>query len=269
MANTETEKILSEAAQTENVRDAKGRWLKKAKRFFTFHEKQDREDQLNRMKRQLNQPQWVNNALSSDTAPQLARGIRTLQDDLEENAPPTDLKGETRDALARRHKELRAQIREGMLTHEEMRRNPPGAVDRHRRWEKANKNRILEYKNISRLLEPESDSKDLASIEIFRPHGRQGQYNPNAQITGHFTNHQVPDENWERTFGEPKVQTPLKSAEQREKMEARLAKARAAKDAKFAALRAARAAAAETAQTTPEVAQTQPEVADTNEPEPT
>jgi hypothetical protein len=41
-----------------------------------------------------------------------------------------------------------------MLSHEEMRKCPPGAVDRHRRWEKKNK-KILEWQNIQRRLNAE------------------------------------------------------------------------------------------------------------------
>jgi hypothetical protein len=56
-----------------------------------------------------------------------------------------------------------------MLSHEEMRKCPPGAVDRHRRWEKKNKKRILEWQNIQRRLNAQNEDRESASIENFRP----------------------------------------------------------------------------------------------------
>jgi hypothetical protein len=194
------DKVLSDLKQTRNVRDKKGKLIQKAKRILTKSEREERETQVARMKGQLRQPTWVNDALGGSTPQTLAKGIRAMEDELEENSPPA-IDGSTRDALSKRHRELREKIRDtGMLTQEEMRRNPPGAVDRHRRWERANKDRILEYKNISRVLEPESDAKDLSSLEVFRP-SRPMVYNSNSQIAGHFAYSDVPQENWDQTFG--------------------------------------------------------------------
>lgn len=74
------------------------------------------------------------------------------------------------DAAVKREAELREKIRgDGMLSHEEMRKCPPGAVDRHRAWEARNKPAILEWQNIKRRLDVESDNRESASIENFRP----------------------------------------------------------------------------------------------------
>src|SRR5574341_1351442 len=181
---SEKEKVLADVKQTRNVRDKKGKLVQKAKRYLTKAERDDREQSVTRMKAQLRQPSWVNDALGGNSPQTLAKGIRSIEEDLEENSPP-QLAGDTRDALAKRQRELREKIKEGMLTHEEMRRNPPGAVDRHRKWERQNKDRILEYKNICRALEPDSDAKDLASVEVFRP-SRPFAYDSRAQISGHM-----------------------------------------------------------------------------------
>lgn len=204
----ETEKLLTEVKQVRNIKDKKGRWVQKAKRFFTKNEREEREGHINRMKHQLRQPAWVNDALGGDTPAQLAKGIRAMEDELEEYSPPATLEGSTRDALAKRQVELRESIKEGMLTHEEMRRNPPGAVDQHRKWERAKKDAITEYKNVSRALEPFSDAKDLASVELFRPSGGPS-FSVNAQIPGHMAYSSVPQENWDKTFGKK----PLKTVE--------------------------------------------------------
>ena len=197
--DNEKEKVLTEVKQTRNVRDKKGKLVTKAKRYLTKAEREEREQQVTRMKAQLRQPTWVNDALGGNSPQTLAKGIRAMEDDLEENSPPV-LSGPTRDALLVRQRELREKIKDGMLTHEEMRRNPPGAVDRHRKWEAQNTDRILEYKNVCRALEPDSDAKDLASVEVFRP-SRPFQYNSNAQIAGHMAYSDVPAENWDRAFG--------------------------------------------------------------------
>lgn len=236
--NAETEKVLDEVKQTRNVRDKRGKLVQKAKRYLTFHEKQDREDQLSTMKRQLKQPGWVNNALSSDTGPLLSKGIKQITEDLEDNSAPTDLTAETKNVLHKRKKELIEQIRVGMLTQEEMRRNPPNAVDRHRRWEKENKDRILEYKNVCRALEPDSDAKDLASVESFRPSMGPGTFMPQAQIPGHMSYQSVPQENWDQTFGPPKVKTAFQSVEEREAREAKIALREANRKRAYAAYRA-------------------------------
>ena len=207
--DSEKDKVLADVKQVRNVRDKKGKLIQKSKRYLTKAEREDREQHVNRMKAQLRQPTWVNDALGGNSPQTLAKGIRSMEEDLEENSPPK-LSAPTRDALSKRQQELREQIKVGMLTHEEMRRNPPGAVDRHRKWEKQNTDRILEYKNVCRALEPDSDAKDLASLEVFRP-SRPFAYNSNAQISGHMAYSDVPQENWEATFGkkEQKADTDL------------------------------------------------------------
>ena len=203
--SAETEKILTEVKRTRNIRDKKGKVVQKAKRYLTKNERDEREDKVLQLKSQLRQPTWVNDALGGNAPQLLVRNIRSIEDDLEENAPPK-IESSTRDVLLMRQRELREKIKTGMLTHEEMRRNPPGAVDRHRRWESQNKDRILEYKNICRVLEPDSDAKDLASVEVFRP-SRPFAYDSNAQIAGHVAYSSVPQDNWDDTFGK-KSQAP-------------------------------------------------------------
>lgn len=209
MATEDTEKFLKDVARVKNIRDEKGRWVQKAKRYYPKQEREERQAQIARMKNQLRQPAWVNDALGGSTPASLAKGIRAMEDELEENSPPVQLPGDTKDALHKRHAELREQLREGMLTHEDMRRNPPGAVDHHRKWERMNKDKILEYKNISRALEPESDAKDLASIEVFRPSGGPA-FSVDAQIPGHMAYTSVPQKNWDQTFGKKKDDSTAK-----------------------------------------------------------
>ena len=73
------------------------------------------------------------------------------------------------DAAVKREMELRADWLNGMLSQEEMRKCPPGAVDRHRAWEKRNKPKIAEWQNIQRRMNAGSEDRESASIERFRP----------------------------------------------------------------------------------------------------
>jgi hypothetical protein len=94
--------------------------------------------------------------------------LRALEKQLESQRPRPYSSDEI-DAAVRREVQLREEIRVGMLSHEEMRKCPPGAVDRHRAWEKRNMGRIEEWQNIQRRLYCESDDRESASIEQFRP----------------------------------------------------------------------------------------------------
>src|SRR6266576_7125529 len=86
-----------------------------------------------------------------------------------ETQRPMPYSGKELDAAVRREAELRSEWTQGMLSQEEMRKSPPGAVDRHRAWEKRNIVKIEEWQNIQRRLNAGSDDRESASIERFRP----------------------------------------------------------------------------------------------------
>lgn len=120
---------------------------------------------------------------------QLTRNLRAAEKDLATQAPKPYVEAEL-DLATKRSDELRNEMLVGMPTQEEMRRNPPGAVDKHRLWEKRNKPRLSEWKNIQLRLHQSGfgelpDSTDLANFERYRPSGGSQQLNmDNAQITG-------------------------------------------------------------------------------------
>jgi hypothetical protein len=113
-----------------------------------------------------------------------------------------DLTPEQRDVAAREERELRAKWLEGMPSQAEMRRRPPGAVGKHMRWEKANKDLILRWKNRVLELNKGNDDPDVANIERFRPVTSTLNMD-NAQIPGREYN--IPSEqfkaNYDQTFG--------------------------------------------------------------------
>lgn len=74
------------------------------------------------------------------------QALRTVDEHLKQ-APP-DLSSQQLDRVDKRIAQLEEQMRPGMLSRDEMMRNPPGAVDQNILWERANKARILEWKNL-------------------------------------------------------------------------------------------------------------------------
>lgn len=109
--------------------------------------------------------------------------IGRLTDMEHEHAVP-EFNASERDAAAKRVKELEAEIKVGMLSHEEMRRNPPGAVDQNVWWEKRNKRRVQIWRGLQTALHkgiPADQAQSLLNIERLRP--RTNAYNmDNAQI---------------------------------------------------------------------------------------
>lgn len=87
-----------------------------------------------------------------------------------------DLTPDQRTKAAVQVKELEEQIKVGMLSYEEMRRNPPGAVDQNVWWEKKNKSRIMKRRNLLLALHkgmPGDEAQELTTIERLRPRTNQ------------------------------------------------------------------------------------------------
>ena len=150
---------------------------------------EDMKDQHDSLERSLSSPQHISGMIQDKPAMfrQMTNIRRTLEKDM-----PLKYEGPQMDQAKKREDLLLTKIKAGMPTHEEMRRNPPGAVDKHRAWESRNKKAILEWKNIRRRLQVSGaiddcppDSVDVSNIEKFRPFGGAQQLNlDNAQIQG-------------------------------------------------------------------------------------
>jgi hypothetical protein len=82
--------------------------------------------------------------------------------------PPATVEEEGR--MVARSKSLLSDILQGMPSHEEMRKSPPGAIDKHRHWEGRNKAKILEWKNLQLRLTAGSGDREVANLERHRPH---------------------------------------------------------------------------------------------------
>lgn len=132
--------------------------------------------------------------------------IRSLEQQFEQQAPRAVTDGRVKDAMAKESQELLEAILPGMLSQEEMRKNPTGSVDKHLRWERANKAKIIRWKKLQCMLNADASDagmwdRDAANLERYRPEGAQDRFRADAQITGKMSYGRVPEENWEATFG--------------------------------------------------------------------
>lgn len=135
------------------------------------------------------------------------RRIRDLTQAYDAQAPRQLTDGKMKDALKQESEQLLRDILPGMLSQEEMRKNPAGSVDKHIKWERANKARIMRWKKIQCVLNAENGGnpltwdRDAANLERFRPEGAQDRLRLDAQISGHMSYRNISDENWQQTFG--------------------------------------------------------------------
>lgn len=148
---------------------------------------QEWREQAKSLREMLSAPPHIANRI--EDRGQLTKNLRALERDLQ-NQEPRPYAPEELDAAVNRSDQLKAEILQGMPTQEEMRRNPAGAVDKHRRWEKRNKPKISEWKNIQLRRHQTGDvdlpdATDVANFEQFRPSGGSQQLNMHSeQIPG-------------------------------------------------------------------------------------
>jgi len=125
-----------------------------------------------------NAPAHIRNQIQ-DT-PEMSRQLRAVTQQLQDDAPKPYGKDDL-DAAIKRAAKLKEQWLGGMPTQSEMRRNPPGAVDKHTLWEDRNKKAILEWKNIQRRLHASEvdvgGERSCANMETQRPYGGPGEMN--------------------------------------------------------------------------------------------
>lgn len=202
MPSAGTEELLAKVQHVTNEYNTDGEITKPAVRYLTMQERVDREKELKNLDDQLGQPDWVLSRmqLTADRIHSMRSRRGRLKKELEKQSPPTDLTGEQKDALYKLEGELADQIRTGMVGEEDMRRNPAGAVDRNIRWLKATKGFQLTWKNVRRLLNPDSEEKDLANVDMLRPRafipGGPSIMDTTAQAVGVMSYSHIPDDKW-------------------------------------------------------------------------
>ena len=99
---------------------------------------------------------------------EVVKQLRRLKKSFAEQVPVAPESGEEEGRMVARSRQLLSEILVGMPSQEEMRKAPPGAVDKHMKWEKRNKPKILEWKNLQLRLTHGQDS-EAANLERHRP----------------------------------------------------------------------------------------------------
>jgi hypothetical protein len=127
------------------------------------------------------------------------RQLKGLRGQLESQSPP-ELKGKPRDDSIRRERELFDRITPGLLSSEEMRRNPPGAVNHHMAHERRFKADIIEWKNRRLMNHRDSTDPDLCNLERFRPSASRLNLD-NAQIPRSSVR-SFPSQQYQDNYGE-------------------------------------------------------------------
>lgn len=172
-------------AQTNNV--PAGRFERTAPLLRPNQVEEMLEDQRN-IEATMRAPAHVSSQITDRAA--MRRQMQHIKTQLHENAPEPYV-GEECDLARVRLAELEEKITAGMPTQAEMRRNPSGAVDKHRGWERRHKMDVLEWKNIrlrmhaAGMLDEIPDAQDVANIERLRPRSSSQELNMHGeQIPG-------------------------------------------------------------------------------------
>lgn len=128
----------------------------------------------------LAQPGYIRQQIADPNA--ILKDIRDIDRVLDREAPKPYTARDELDSAIKLEGELRSAWLDGMPTQTEMRRNPPGAVDKHRLWESKHKTDVLTWKHVRRRLHASgvsdsglSDESDVSNVEKFRPGTHSGQ----------------------------------------------------------------------------------------------
>ena len=138
----------------------------------------------------------------------LSKQVKTMKDTLDREAPKPYGTAAEKDTAMLRERELREQFTDNMPSVEEMRKNRDGSPTKHLAWEKKNKKAILEWREIRKRLEPDSDDDSITSYEKYRPE-RPFAYDANAQISGHHAMSEKAKENYPEEMAQPKATTAI------------------------------------------------------------
>ena len=124
---------------------------------------------------------------------EIHRQLRGIKKNLEVGAPK-EFKANEIDNAVNLSKALKEQILIGMPTQEEMRRAPPGAVSKHRAWEKRNKEAMLEWKYLQLRINAGTDDYDVANFEKYRPVGGAQQMNMDNSLVVKDHQYYIPND---------------------------------------------------------------------------
>lgn len=156
--------------------------------YLRPHEVAEAKEEQRELENMLSMPQHLLNNVDVGAARQQLRGVTRKLDE----KTPRALKGPALDDMVKLEASLREKITAGMPTQAEMRRNPAGAVTKHRQWEQRVKKDVWRWKDARLVLHASGavdgglrDATEVANLERYRPAGGAGELNmDNAQIPG-------------------------------------------------------------------------------------
>lgn len=149
------------------------------------HEVEEKREELRRLEGILTGPAHVKEHIDIGA---LNRQVTHIKRDLERGVP-RPYEGRQLDRAAKREAALRDELSRAMPSQETMRRNPPGAVDAHRAFERDYKRKVQEWKMLRLRLQASGsgEGNDVANLEMYRRRetgGTRGMDAQGTQITG-------------------------------------------------------------------------------------
>lgn len=139
---------------------------------------EDMAQEEKRIAETINAPPHLRNAIQDRG--QLMSTLKKLRTSLERDSP-RKFEGQELDKAVKREKELREAMVADMCTQAEMRRNPPGAVDKLLMFEQKHKKNHAEWQNLRRrlyvsgVLADNVSERSLSNLELYRPAGGSGE----------------------------------------------------------------------------------------------
>lgn len=134
--------------------------------YLRKHQRVEREREISEVERKLNDP--IESRFLANPG-QLAQQNEQRKKVFLSQCPPEKLTTSQRDKLFRLSKASLEAFTENMPTREQLRHKVPGGTDHLRSWEAKNKPDVLRWKRAQILLNPQSDDRELCSIDKFRP----------------------------------------------------------------------------------------------------
>lgn len=142
--------------------------------LYRPHQVEEARDELKRLEGTLDAPPHIR-ARISDVG-EMRRRRDNVRRELAQLTPQAYSANE-KDGAVKEYDRLEGEIAVGMLSQEELRRNPPGAVQKHMAWEKRNIKKIMRLKHLGSRLAAGGDlparvewEAGATNIERFRPH---------------------------------------------------------------------------------------------------
>lgn len=135
------------------------------------HQVEERLEERKEVESILRAPDYVRSQIGDMAA--LRRRLQAIDQSLDEGLPRAYQDDAEKQRAIDEELRMRQLLVDHMPSRDTMMRNPPGAVDRHRRFEREHKNSILAWRNLRLRLHASGVDfgfdRDIANLEVYRP----------------------------------------------------------------------------------------------------